>query len=128
MAARTAKQLTIITDNKTGMLAEITGNISAAGVNIDAICAYAMDKKAYFMIITNDNEKAMEVLKDYNVKEDDVVVFELDNKIGAAKEVADKLKEANIDLEYVLGTTSGSGPATLVLSSNNNAEAVKILS
>lgn len=127
MGARIGKQLHIVTENKVGMLAEVTGAVAGAGVNIDAMCGYVADGKANFLIITNNNARAMDVLKAHEPKEEDVVVAELENKPGTAAGMATKLKAASIDLHYIYGTTSGKGPAVMVFKSNNNAGAVKAL-
>ena len=128
MSAKIGKELYVTTPNKIGMLSEITGAIADTGTNIEAICAYAMEGEAYFMIVSGDNDKAKSALGKYKVNESEVVVVKMENKVGLAKEMADKLKAANIDLHYIYGTTSGSGPAILVLKADNNAEAVKVLS
>lgn len=125
--AKIGKELLVKTENKVGMLAEVTSAIAATGINIQAICAYGRDKEAYFMVVTDNNKKVEGALKGkkYEVSERDVVIVELENKPGSAKEMAAKLKGANIDLNYIYGTTHGTGVATIVFNSNNNAEAVK---
>lgn len=127
MAAKIAKQVHVVTSNKVGMLAEVTGVIAGAGANIETLCAYAVEDKANFLIVTSNNAKAIGALKAYEVKEEDVVVVEMENKVGTAADMAKKIKAANIDLHYIYGTTSGRGPAAIVFNSNNNAQAVKVL-
>lgn len=130
MPARIGKQLQVVTPNKIGMLAEVTGTIADTGVNIDALCAYAIGKKAYFLVITNDNAKALKALKTkkFQAKEENVVLVDLENRVGAAGEMGSKLKEAKVDLSYIYGTTCGrGGPAMLVFKSNKNAKAVEVL-
>ena len=128
---RMGKQLLAVTENKLGMLAEVCSEVSGAGVNIRAINAYGIGDKANFRILTDNNQKAQEVLqaKGHQVSEEDAVMAELPNKVGVLKEAADKLKKAGIDLEYIYGTTcSGGCDCLLVFSSNNNTQAVEILS
>ena len=120
-----AKELIISTQDKAGMLAEVSAAISAAGVNISAICAYAMEGKAIFMLLTSDNAKAKSIAasKGWKVDEGEVVVIELVDKVGAAKEIADKLKAKNVNLRYCYGTTCTCAPnctCRLVLKSDNN--------
>lgn len=132
MNARIGKQLQVITPNKIGMLKEVAEAVADAGVNIDALCAFAKDKKtAYFLIVTNDNTKAAKALKakKFQTKEENVVIVDLDNRVGSASEMGRKLKEAKVDLDYMYGTTCGcGGPAMLVFKSNKNAKAVEVLS
>lgn len=130
MSARMGKQLQVVTPNKVGMLAEVTKAIANTGANIDALCAYGMDKKAYFLIVTNDNAKAAKALKarKFQVKEESVVIVDLDNRVGAASEMGSKLRDAKVDLSYMYGTTCGcGGPAMIVFKSNKNAKAVAAL-
>lgn len=120
------KELRITTGDKPGMLAEVTSAIAAQGVNISAICAYGMKGKAIFMLLASDNEKAKSAAKSkgWKVEDSEVVVVELADKVGAAKEIGDKLKAKNINLTYCYGTTctcSAEGCACrMVLKSDNN--------
>jgi len=127
--ARLDKELLVKTENKVGMLAEVSSAIAGIGINIKAICAYGNGKDAYFMVVTTDNGKAEAALKSsgYEVSQRDVILLDMANKPGAAKDMADKLKGVDIDLNYIYGTTHGEGEALLVLSSNNNAKAVKAI-
>ncbi len=127
---RLGKQLLAVTENKVGMLAEVCATASGAGVNIQAINAYAVGDKANFRLLTDNNQKAREILqaKGHQVSEQDVVMVELPNQVGVLKEAADKLKAAGVDLEYIYGSTcSGGCDCLLVFASNNNARAIEVL-
>ena len=104
--AAKAKMLEIMTENKVGMLNEVSSVIADSGVNIKNICAYGMDTSATFMIVTDGNEKIADSLKQkgYKVEENEVVVLGLADKIGTLKEASSKLKSAGIDLKYIYGT------------------------
>ena len=103
-SVKQGKQLLAITENKVGMLAEVAAEVSGSRVNIQGISAYAIENKAYFRILTENNQAAKKALeaKGYEVIEQDVIIMTLANKVGALKEVADKLKAAGIDLKYIL--------------------------
>ena len=127
---RIGKQLLAVTENKIGMLAEICSEVSGAGVNIQAINAYGLGDKANFRLLTDNNQKAKEVLqaKGCEVSEQDVVMLELPNQIGALKEAAEMLKAKGIDLAYIYGTTcSDKCDCLLVFNSNNNTQAEEVL-
>lgn len=120
-----AKELIITTQDRPGMLAEVTSEISGQGVNIAAVCAYGMEGKAVFMMVTSDNQKAKSQasLKGWKVDESDVVLVELVDKVGAAKEIADKLKAKGVNLKYLYGTTCKCAPdcaCRLVLKAADN--------
>ncbi|MDD5005300.1 MAG: hypothetical protein PHS93_02200 [Candidatus Omnitrophica bacterium] len=126
-----AKELMVDTDNKIGMLADISSLITDAGVNITAICAYAVADKAIFRIITSDNNKAKSALaqKGFKVRENDVVTVMLADKAGQAKMVADKIKKAGINLDSLYGTTCGCKDmeALLVIGSKESAKVISAI-
>jgi len=123
-----AKQLKIETGNKVGMFAEVTSIIADTGANITTFCAYGEGSNAVFYLIASDNAKAKQALaqKGLKVSEDEVVTLMLEDKVGAAKEIATKIKNANINLDYVYGTTCGCAPskALMVIASKENQKVV----
>jgi len=128
--SRIVKQIVAETENKVGMLAEVTGAVASSGANIRAICAYGMGDKAVFYLITDNNEKALSSLKSkgYKIREDEVVAADLVNEIGSASSMAKKLKDAGIDLNYIYGSTGeAKEEALIVFKSNNNAKAVTLI-
>ena len=84
---------------------------------------------AIFLLITDNNQKALPGLKSkgYNTKEEDVVAINLVNKVGSASSMAKKLKDANINLNYIYGSTGSTPDALMIFKSDNNAKAVEVL-
>ena len=123
------KELVVKTENKVGMLAAVAEAIAGSGVNITALNAFAVEDKAVFRIVTSDNMKAISDIKakNYEALEREVVAVELENKVGAARDMARKLKEAKIDITYIYGSTHGSGAATIVFNCSDNKKAVGVL-
>lgn len=125
-----AKQILAVSENRVGMLADASAAISETGANIKAISAYAVENRAFFRILTSDNQKAKSALeaKGFEASEQDIVMLELPNRVGILKEAADKLKAAGINLTYIYGTTcAGSCDCLLIFASNDNAQAMQIL-
>ena len=126
--AKLAKELVVSADNKVGMLADVSGLIADAGINISAISAYAMGEKAIFRIVTSDNDKAENILisKGFKVDECEIVAVNLPDKIGQAKEISDKIKLAGINLDYIYGSTCGCADtqALMVIGSKENQKVV----
>ena len=128
-----AKELIITTEDKAGMLSEVASAIAAQKVNITAICAYAMEGKAVFTLVTTDNQKAKSVAqsKGWKAEDSEVVIVELPDKVGAVKEISQKLKEKNISLKYCYGTTctqcAPDCTCRLVLKADNNDAIISAL-
>jgi hypothetical protein len=127
-SANTGKEIVVVTANKIGLLNEIAKLISNHGINIDGLAGYAMDKEAKVMMVTSDNTRAVETLyaaKFSSVKENGVIVIELENKPGALKVVTDKLAAQGIDIKYLYGTAcSGGCPPKLVLATSDDQKAL----
>ncbi|MFC1621268.1 hypothetical protein ACFL2G_03080 [Candidatus Omnitrophota bacterium] len=127
-----AKELAITTPDKVGMLSEVGSVMASNGINLNALCAYSMEGKAMFMMLTDDNQKAKLAAekKGWDVKENEVVVVNVIDKVGATKEIGDKLKEKNVTLLYCYGTDCGCASeraCRLVLKSDNNDAIIEAL-
>jgi hypothetical protein len=124
------EELFITTENKVGKLEEVTSALAAANINIRGISAYGVGNKAYFRLITSDNAKAREILKKLGtVETKEVVIVDMPDQVGQLKDLATKLKAANIDLTHIYGTTAKpQQSAIIVFSSNNNTKALELIS
>lgn len=129
--AKILKQIYVTAKNEVGQMALITSCIAEKKVNIAGICAWQNEGNACFAILTNDNAKAIGALKERGLspKEEEVAGLILEDKIGSAAEVAKKIKQAGIDLNYIYGTTCGceSASALLILKSKDIAQLVKTI-
>jgi hypothetical protein len=127
--AKKAKQLSFEAKDKIGVLAEVSAALAAAKVDITAICAYGMDREAYFMLITDANAKAKKVLgkMGFNVEDEDVVSVELPNKPGALQQVAKKIADGGINIHYMYGTAGSGKTSTGIFATNNDIKAIKVI-
>ncbi|HET6515787.1 MAG TPA: ACT domain-containing protein [Thermodesulfovibrionales bacterium] len=124
------KQLEFDMPDRPGLLSEVTTALAAAKVNISSICAYGMEGKAFFMLITDGNAKAKKALAKLGAKaeEEDVFAVEMPNKAGELQKVAKKIADAGININYVYGATATGKTATCIFSSSDNKKALKVLS
>jgi hypothetical protein len=127
--ATKVKEITVITPDKAGMLYQVTSAVARAGVNIMAITAHgAAGNKAKFMLVTNNNAKAVKALKakKFRVKQNEAAAVALADKVGAASRLAQRLARAGVDLDYCYGSTSKRGKALLVFSTKDLKRALKV--
>lgn len=130
MKAERGKELLLITENKVGKLAQIAHLVANHNIDIRAISAWAFDDQAFFRIVASDHEQAKQVLGSVGkVEEKDIVIVRMPDKVGQLFQMASKLKDYNIDLNYVYGTTSTPNkPAIIVFSSDSNSKAIEVIS
>jgi hypothetical protein len=127
--ARKAKEISFTMPNKAGLLSEVSRAIAGAGVNITAICAYAMGNTAYFMLTTASNVKAKKALVPLSVavEERDVVEVELLNRPGELQKIAKRIADAGIDIEYMYATAGASKSTTCVFKTADDQKTIKVI-
>ena len=122
------KQLSFSLPNRIGLLSELSSFLTAAKINIEAICAYGMGDEGYFMIVTDNNSKAKKVISQMGaeVKVEDVLAAEVPNKVGQLREVAKKISDAGVDVHYVYGSPV-KGKMTLIFKTADDKRVLKAL-
>ncbi len=123
------KQVAIATKDRVGLMAEVSGALAGAKVNIQAVCAYGMEDKAHVIMLTDSNAKAKRALSKLGgeVTEDDVVLIEMADKPGELQKVTDKVAAAGINVWYVYGSAGSKTRSLLVMATEDNAKAVRVI-
>lgn len=129
--AEMGKELVLSVPNKMGTMANVSKILADHGLNIEGVAGYGMGPEAKIMIVADDVLRAAEALKKAGFKaieSKEVVVVELENKVGALKSLSTKLMDAKIDIKYIYGSTcSGGCAATIIVSTADNERALVIL-
>ncbi len=125
--AKLIKEVVVKSENKSGVLANITKLLADHDINVEGMAGYAEDGQAVMMMVTDDNLRATDALKKSGyktVKESEAVIVDLVNKPGALKNLTARLAAEKIDIKYAYGTVCAEGcPARIVLSTSNNEKA-----
>jgi hypothetical protein len=127
--AKKIKEITLTMPNRVGLLAEVTGAVSGAKANITAICAYAMENRAYFMLTTDNHGKAKKALARLGSEmvEEAVIEVEVPNRPGELEKVAKKIADAGIEIEYMYATARLGKTATCVFKTVDDPKAIKVI-
>jgi len=127
--ARKAREIRVAAPNAVGLLAKVCNAVAGAGVDIDAVCGYAVEDKGYIMLITRDNAKAGEALRSagYEVSGREVVLVDIENRVGAGAEAVSKIAEAGIDIRYCYATASDGKYALTVMATSDDQKALEVL-
>ncbi|MHB1342756.1 MAG: ACT domain-containing protein [Thermoleophilia bacterium] len=114
---------------RVGLLAEVSGALHEAGVNILAIGAYDKGDMAEFILLTSDNRLTGEALAPLGgeVSLAPVVVAEVENRPGTLAVVARRLADAGINVAQIHGTSTNSPTMTLVLLTSEETRVVDLL-
>ena len=125
-----AKQISVFLENKAGRLAEVTGILAEADVNIRALALADTSDFGVLRLIVNDNQKALAVLKNrgFTVGETDVVAVEVEDKPGGLHRILNILLSAEINVEYMYAFVTQSGSnAIMIFRFDSIDEAVNVL-
>ena len=111
------RQLAVFIENKPGSLAEVTGVLAEAGINIESIMVEGMHEFGVARLQVDPLRKAEKALQDagFQFHTGEVVVVRLSNKPGELHRVISRLAKAKINVESVFGTTGHMGEAEMVL-------------
>ncbi|MDI6758810.1 MAG: hypothetical protein QMD94_03965 [Candidatus Omnitrophota bacterium] len=127
------KEIVVTAVNKVGVLADMSKIITDQGININAITGCAVNNFAEITLLTNNNSQAADALKKAgyeSLKEEEVVIVELENKPGALKLITADLAAQAIDIKHIYGTVCScpaNCPAKIVLYTSDNKKALAVL-
>ena len=127
----TVTQLAVFLANKPGTLAAVCDALASEKINIFALTVSDTIDHAVVRMIVSDPKRALSIFEQHGtlVVENEVLLLEQDNKPGTLSEVAKKLAEKNVNIEYAyLATAKTSRKGLLVLRPNDLKKAIEILS
>ncbi|MBI4736418.1 MAG: amino acid-binding protein [candidate division NC10 bacterium] len=122
-------QLVMNLQSKPGVMANVAGVLSKAGVNIEGICAAETAGRGKIRLLVSDAARGEAALKAAKIRcgrEEGISVI-LENRPGALAEAAQKLAQAKINIKCAYATTAGGGQAAVVLSVSNVPKALTAL-
>ncbi len=128
---RLAKQISVFLQNKPGTLANMCDQLSAHDINIMALSVGDTADYAVVRLVVNEPEDATHLLEEAGaiVVENEVLLVDVENRIGALASLAHKLDEADINIEYAYCAVGPDKPGGLiVLRTSDQKQAMHVLS
>ena len=106
-------EIFVVLENRPSTLGELCSHLAEHKINIEAIGVFQDTAK----ILVKNVNKAIKVLDrlDYTTEQRDVVKVDLENRPGALADVASKLGNKGINIEYCYGALSKKGNTTAVI-------------
>ena len=118
-------QVAVFLDNRPGMLARTCQALAKADINILAMSILDTVDHAIVRMVVDKPKQAEQVLSGMHamVQARDVVLMDVTNRPGAVAEIAERLAEAGINLEYAYCTASASQSVGAIVLRTNDLEA-----
>ena len=97
------RQISVFLENKKGRLAEVTGLLTAKGVNIRALSLADTADFGVLRLIVADPDRCLQALKanDFVAQETDVVSVEVPDQPGGLHRILELFDKNNINIEYM---------------------------
>ena len=113
-AAQPQLQFSVFLVNKPGVLAQVTGALADAKVNLVAMTLVDSQEHGVLRLVAENGEQARGVLKKLNLPmtETEVICVDLPNRAGALADVATVLGKNHININYAYVTSGAPGGRT----------------
>ena len=123
------KQLTIITENRAGEVAEITAMLAALQINIEDIEIEKGEKLGVITLTVDKYDAALRALREagFQAISQDALVVRLEDRPGALAEIAARFTREAIQLRSMHIIQRKTGHAHVSIVTTDNARAAELL-
>ena len=111
------KQISIFLENNAGRLAEVTGVMAKAGINIRAISIADTADFGILRVIADKPDLAMETLSmaGFTTRATDVLAVEISDQPGSLAKVMDLFRDTGVNIEYLYASLEGKMNKAIVI-------------
>lgn len=122
------KQLTILTENKPGILAKVATLLGGQGVNMESITAETFADSAIIHVITSDFNTAKSLVEKNGFKtvDSEILLFEIIDRPGELGKVATYLANEGINIENIYLLSRKKDKAVLAMKLNDPVKAKQL--
>ena len=123
------KQITVVAEDKVGLLADISYILGKAKINIDALSAEVQGNKCLIDLSVKDETKAASLLTSngYQVLKHDVLVVKIKDEPAQMAQFTSKLAKEKISTVSLRLITKENGYDTYALQVDHTAKAKRVL-
>lgn len=123
------QRITVVVQNRPGLLAEITEMLAATGLSISSIVADSVGTQGILHLEVEQADEALAVLTSagYNAVSEDVLLARIEDRPGALAQLSRRLMEAQLDIRGLNMVQRNDGWAVVAIATNDNARARGVL-
>ena len=120
---KTTERIIIMVDNEVGVLAGVTGVLAREGINVESMNTQTAGDRGAIIMTVDNTDHALAVLNQagYKAVSDDFVVVRLRDEPGALAGVADRLKQAGVNIQNLHILARQDGYALIALTTSDRA-------
>ena len=119
----TTERIIIMGKNEVGVLAGITSVLAQAGINVESINTQNAGDRGVVIMTVDDTDHALSLLNQagYKAVSDDAVVVRLKDEPGALAALADRLRQAGVNIQNLHILVRQEGFALIALTTSDRA-------
>ncbi|NOY62824.1 MAG: ACT domain-containing protein [Gammaproteobacteria bacterium] len=124
------KQITIIGEDRSGMMAEISSALAEGGINIETLDAETIQEWTVMILTVDRYDDAIRVLQqnpDLRIITDDAILLRLEDRPGALAKIAKRFKDANINMRSVRIIRRDGQDALVAISTERSSAALELV-
>ena len=123
------KQIIIVSEDRPGVVAEISQAMSDAGVNIETLAAETVGGSGVTILTVDRYDDALRALArtSFHAISEDAIVIQLDDKPGELARITRRFKDAEINLRSVRIIRREAGKSIVAVATERTDEALELL-
>lgn len=123
------EQLTIVVDDKVGLLADISYILGKSKINIESLSVVSMEKKAILTFFVKDAARASALLASngYKVLENEVIVVKLKDEPGTLSRLTQLLSKEKLNILNLYFVAKDKGESILAVKLDKPSKAKRVL-
>ena len=123
------ERIVIIARDEPGIIADVATALGRAGVNIESLNTEKAGEQGIITLTTNNTDEALHALTNAGFKAttDDPIIFRLPDEPGALATVAQRFKEAGLNIQSLHILDRMGGKATVALTTQDRDQAQALL-
>ncbi len=123
------KQLAIVTEDKPGIVADISTVLANQNINIESIDAEATKSHGVIILSVDKYDEALRALNEasFKVYTEDTIVVEIPDEPGALAKIARRFKDADLNMRSIRIIKREEGNSVVAIATDHTKETIKLV-
>ena len=124
------KQITVVAENRPGLLAEISQALASEKININDVDAEGYDKFAIIILQVDQYDQALQIINQQlglKALTEDVILVKLKDEPGALAHLARRFSDAGIDIRSIRIVQRGKDESIVAICTERTQEAMQLI-
>ena len=123
------KELAIVTEDKPGIVSDISTVLANQNINIESIDAEATQCHGVIILSVDKYDEALKTLNDasFTVYTEDTIVVEIPDEPGGLAKIARRFKDASLNMRSIRIIKREAGNSLVAIATDHTKETIKLV-